>query len=182
MLAWKPVRKLRVLDFDIETVAAGFADPEWVPQKVTCIAWSWIGERTVHVRTRDEDDMLDAFLAAYNTADMVTGHNIVRFDLPILNSEILRSERTPLSPKLAQDTIKIVRTKGFKKGQDNLGHLLHLREQKKALSWQQWQDAYDEPGWATVRERCASDVRQHKVLRQEMIQRGWLRAPAMWRP
>ena len=33
----------RVLDFDVETVAAGFADPDWVPQKITCVAWSWVG-------------------------------------------------------------------------------------------------------------------------------------------
>lgn len=40
----------RVLDFDIETVAAGFADPDWVPQKITCVAWSWIGEDRVESR------------------------------------------------------------------------------------------------------------------------------------
>src|SRR6187551_823836 len=41
-------RPLRILDFDVETVAAGFADPNWVPQKITCVAWSWIGEEKVH--------------------------------------------------------------------------------------------------------------------------------------
>src|SRR5690349_13816195 len=39
-----------ILDFDVETIAAGFADPDWVPQKITCVAWSWVGEDTVHSR------------------------------------------------------------------------------------------------------------------------------------
>lgn len=46
----KPKPPETVLDFDIETVAAGFADPDWVPQKITCVAWSWIGEDKVESR------------------------------------------------------------------------------------------------------------------------------------
>jgi hypothetical protein len=34
----------RILDFDIECVAAGYADPEWVPSHITAIAWSWVDE------------------------------------------------------------------------------------------------------------------------------------------
>jgi hypothetical protein len=39
------------LDFDCETLAAGFADPEWVPNRITAIAWSWVGEDAVETRT-----------------------------------------------------------------------------------------------------------------------------------
>src|SRR6476646_10115613 len=40
----------KVLDFDLETIAAGFADPDWVPQKITCAAWSWVGSGKVESR------------------------------------------------------------------------------------------------------------------------------------
>ena len=126
--------------------------------------------------------MLCDFHEEYDRADMVTGHNVIRFDLPVLNSECLRMHFVSLGAKLCQDTIRIVKTKGFKKGQDNIGHLLKLSAQKKALSWQQWQDAYEEDEWATVKERCASDVRQHKLMREEMLKRGWLKPPRMWQP
>lgn len=174
----------RTLDFDIETVAAGFGDPEWVPQKVTALAWSWCDEEEVHVRTRldGHEQMLDGFLEVYDEAAVVTGHNLLRFDLPILNAELLRSGYPPLGAKLVQDTMRIVRTKGFKKGQDNILTLLDAPVQKLAMNWQEWQDAYEEPGWETVIERVRSDVQGHKLMRREMIARGWLKPAVMWRP
>jgi hypothetical protein len=42
--------------------------------------------------------------------------------------------------------------------------------------------AYRVPGWPTVKERCVTDVEQHKLIRAEMIRRGWLGAPRAWRP
>ena len=180
-------KDLRTLDFDIETVATGFGDPQWVPQKVTCIAWSWIGSDHVAWST-DLDEtlsdlpMMDPFLEAYAEADMVTGHNLIRFDLPVLNGECLRRHMAPLGPKLVQDTMRIVKTKGLKKGQDNVGALLRVPNPKMPLSWQEWQDAYEEKGWKTVIDRCCDDVLKHKVMRQRMIDNGWLRPPTHWRP
>jgi len=126
--------------------------------------------------------MFDGFLAAYNDADILTGHNLIRFDLPVLNADLLRNGYPPLSPKLVQDTMRIVKTKGFKKGQDNLSTLLDNPIQKMPLNWQEWQDAYEEPGWETVIERCVSDVRGHKILRARMLERGWVKPAVMWRP
>ena len=182
----------RVLDFDLETIAAGFADPNWVPQKITCVAWSWVGEDEVHVRIcgpaglfgkpQKRASMLIPFLAELEKADMVTGHNILRFDLPILQAECLRLGLPPLKQVRVQDTMRIVRTKGFKKGQDNLEALLKSKQQKLALNWQQWQDAYDEYDWSTIRERAVTDVKGHKEIRAEMLKREWLKPPVEWRP
>jgi DNA polymerase elongation subunit (family B) len=183
---------LRILDFDIETVAAGFADPDWVPQKITCVAWSWIGSEEVEVRISTAAGlfgrpelrarMLRPLLAAINEADMLTGHNILRFDLPVLNSECLRLGLPTVPSILVQDTMKLgAWTKGFKKGQDNLGRMLKVKDEKLALDWQAWQDAYDEKGWVTIKERCVSDIRQHKQIRAEMIARNMLAAPRRWR-
>lgn len=187
-----PSKPKLILDWDVETVAAGFADPNWVPQKITAIAWSWVGDDKVHCTTRkgllgprDKERarrMIAPFLEALKDADMVTGHNLLRFDIPVLQSELLRNGFSSLKPMLVQDTMRIVKTKGFKKGQENLGHLLRLPIDKLPLSWQQWQDAYDESGWGTVVERCKSDVIQHKLMREEMLSKGWLKPPTWWKP
>jgi len=183
----------RILDFDIETMAAGFADPEWVPQKVTCIAWSWVGSDEVKVMTcggsgglfeapRLRRRMIEAFLKDYALADMVTGHNLIRFDLPVLNADCMRLGLPPLSPIRVQDTMRILRSKGFKKGQDNLAGLVKTHDRKLAMDWQQWEDAYATPGWPVVMDRARSDVVMHKQLRLAMIERGWLKPPTTWRP
>ena len=182
----------KILDFDCETIAAGFADPQWVPQKITCVAWSWVGADAVESRIATSEGlfsrpdrrrkMLEPLIESILEADIVTGHNLLRFDLPILNAECLRLGMPSLTRLLVQDTMKIVKTKGFKKGQDNLVALTDVPLRKLALSWQEWQDAYEEKGWKTVVERCVSDVLGHKMLRQEMLDRGWLKPPIPWRP
>lgn len=184
------VESRAILDFDIETIAAGFADPEWVPQKITCIAWSWVGSNTVQSRVcgpsgifgkpRLRARMLSALLGEIRKADMLTGHNIERFDLPVINAEAMRLGLEPVRGVLVQDTIRTLRSKGFKKGQDTLGRMYRTSSEKLALDWQAWQDSYDEPGWVTVRLRCESDVEGHKQLRARMLEEGHLRAPRRW--
>jgi DNA polymerase elongation subunit (family B) len=182
----------RILDFDIETIAAGFADPEWVPQKITCVAWSWIGSDVVESRVcgpagifgkpERRAKMLAPLLAALAEADMVTGHNIRRFDLPVIQAEVMRLGLPSLEPVLAQDTIKLRASKGFKKGQDNLGRLYRIADEKLALDWQAWQDAYDEDGWQTIRDRAESDVAMHKQLREALLELDYLKEPRRWAP
>lgn len=181
----------KILDFDIETVAAGFADPDWVPQKITCVAWSWIGSDEVESRIcgptgifgdpNKRTEMLIPLLDAINEANMLTGHNIGRFDLPILNAEAMRLGLKPIREVLIEDTMRLARSKGFKKGQDNLGRLLKTDGEKLALDWQAWQDAYDEDGWGTIRERCESDVLQHKQVREALKVHDYLKPPRYWR-
>jgi hypothetical protein len=115
-------------------------------------------------------------------ADILTGHNIARFDLRVLNANFMRFGLDPLPGLRVQDTIRLPKTKGLKKGQDNLGELLGIEVHKLPLNHQQWDDAYRVPGWPTVKERCVTDVEQHKLIRAEMIRRGWLGAPRAWRP
>jgi hypothetical protein len=148
------------------------------------MAWSWCDAEHVSYATLLDgaEYMFGMFLEAYNEADMVTGHNLIRFDLPVVQADLMRLGFPSLRPKKVQDTIRIRRTKGFKKGQDNLLTLLRVPEQKMALNWQQWQDAYEESDWATVIERVTSDVRGHKLLREKMLTRGWLRPARVWSP
>lgn len=184
-------RTRRILDFDIETVAAGFADPDWVPQKITCVAWSWVDSDFVESRICGPEGifgdpsararMLQPLLDEIAQADIVTGHNLIRFDIPIVNSECMRLGFDPIREVKVQDTMRVFRSKGFKKGQDNLGRLFKIQNEKLALDWQAWQDAYDEPDWETIRERAESDVLMHKELREEMLRRDILKPPVVWK-
>ncbi len=178
----------RILDWDLETIAAGFADPNWVPQKITCVAFGWLDEPDVKTtvcgplglmgKPEARAKMLRPLLKAISEASMITGHNLIKFDLPVLNAECLRLGLEPISGVLVQDTMRLrVKTKGFKKGQDNLARLLKLQNEKKPMDWQQWQDAYDEGGWEGIMERASTDVIQHKEMRAEMLNRNWLKAP-----
>jgi len=177
-------RARRILDWDLESQAAGFGEPDWVPQRVTAIAWSWIGEDHVSYATLLDgvDYMFEMFLEAYGEADILTGHNLLRFDLPVLQADLLRNDYSPLKSRLVQDTMRIVKTKGFKKGQDNLSTLLENPIQKQSMNWQEWENAYQESDWQTVIDRVTSDVAGHKVLREEMLRRGWLKPAVRWRP
>lgn len=187
----KPVaeRPRRTLDFDIETLAAGYADPEWVPSTVTAWAFSWgdtIEVDALPVRhlydRKARRRFLQPLLRALEDADVLSGHNIIRFDLPVLQAEVMRLGLPSLPTRLVQDTIRLPRAKGFKKGQDNLAVLTGVREEKLPLNFEQWAAAYSERDLGTVKERVAGDVRQHMRLREQMRERGWLVAPRMWSP
>lgn len=186
-----PLSKRRILDFDLETVAAGYADPAWVPSKIMCVAWSWVGDDAVHVEVcgkrgyfdpEPRRDMLQRFLPVFNAADIVTAHNAIRFDLPTLNSELIRLDLPPLTAKLVIDTMRLPKARGLKKGQDVLSDLFSTAARKLPLNWQQWEDAYEQDGWETVKSRCAGDVGQHKQLFVELGKRGLLARPVAWRP
>ena len=184
-------RDLRILDFDMESLAAGFADPAWVPQKITCISWSWVGYDAVNTVISTQMGffipsiraaMLVQFMPVFNQADMVTGHNLIRHDLPLLKSECLLLGVEPPQPKLVQDTMRLGRTKGLKKGLDNLAGMLKTQEEKQAMDWAAWEAAYEDPTWQKVIDRCESDVRLHKEVRAEMLRRGgWLTPPVTGR-
>lgn len=179
----------RILDFDIEALAAGYADPAWVPDKITCCAWSFVGSDQVDATISDKEGffsrkrrgkMLEPLIEAMNSADILTGHNIIRYDLPVIQAECMRIGLPPIGPYRVQDTIRMRKTKGFKKGQDNLGRLLHSLQQKEAMDWEAWDQEYERDGWPAIISRCKTDVIQHKQIREEMIERGWLRGISRW--
>lgn len=190
-LRWSNAGVRRLLDFDVETLAAGFADPQWVPNRITAIAWSWVGQEKVECRTILDytrslpgfleahflgcRPMLEEFAAVFNEADAVTGHNISRFDLGVINAELMRLQLPVLKSKPVIDTMRLVRSKGFKKGQDVMAGLFEVPADKKAMHWQEWQRAYATPGWPEVRERVSGDVVQHKLLLGRLLELGYLR-------
>jgi len=135
--------------------------------------------------------MIDEFLQDYAEADMVTGHNLLRFDLPVLNADMIRLGLGVLPEKLVQDTMKLKKTKGLKKGQGNLAIMLGVRAKKRDMDWADWDAAYEWDAviegdvfvdWSKVVERCVTDVKQHKQLRKRLLEEGLLKSPILWKP
>jgi len=183
--------RLRILSFDLETLAAGYADPAWVPDKITCAAWSWVGEKRVHSLITGKDgffsrelrgERIRPLLDAIAESDTLIGHNVVRFDLRTLQAECMRFGFPKLRPVRVQDTIRLGKTKGLKKGQDDLSYMVGSPVRKQTMNWEQWDRAYEEDDWATVISRCVTDVKGHKVLWERLRDRGYLQAPTMWAP
>jgi DNA polymerase elongation subunit (family B) len=185
------VGPLKILDFDIETRRVGFFTAgKFAPDgcEPIAIACSWLDEARVDVVTLDETDsetMLGWFSSRYEMADIVTGHYIRKFDLPILNAGMLEHGLPLLGAKLISDTQgDLPRRGGLSASQENLAGMFGLRQSKVAVSDHVWRGAarLEPEAMEIVRERVVRDVRQHKALRAHLIAQGTLRPPRMWRP
>ena len=190
-LGLDPRPQERILDFDIETLAAGFADPNWVPQKITVASWSFVGEEEVHHLITGKEgfwsrslrgERLRPLIQAISSATALQGHNIIRFDLPVLQAECARCGLDPLPKIKVYDSMKLLKMKGFKKGQSNMSHNFRLKEEKMSLEWSEWDAAYEEDGWPVAIERCRTDVIQHKAFAANPDVQKWLRGPSIWKP
>src|SRR5581483_6649372 len=131
----RPSRKLKILDFDIETRLVGFYSAgRFKPSgsEPTAIAASFVGEDEVHVWVQPDytvEEMLVYFLELYDQADIVTGHYIRKFDLPILNANLFEQGYGLLGEKLVQDTkVDLREFEGLSKSQENLAETLELFE------------------------------------------------------
>lgn len=189
-------RALRILDFDVECRPIAWYGGDWVTKQPTAIAWCWVGDTDVRVEAIGESDrssrvlieesrMLEAFVEAYDEADVVTGHFIRGFDLPLLNGSLLRLGMAGLGAKMAQDTkTDLVRAQGLSKSQENLGAMLDLDHPKVGMDTAKWSDANMllPEGIRLTKERVVGDVVQHMELRQRLLDAGALKAPGVWSP
>lgn len=127
-------------------------------------------------------EFLRPLVDMFRVADVATGHNVRRFDLPVLGAEVMRLGLPLLPAVMVLDTIRLPVSKGMKKGQDNLAVLLKVKTRKMPLNFQEWAEAYGEPDLATVRARVTSDVQTHMEILVRMREEGWLSVPRKWRP
>ena len=188
-------RRFRILDFDCECRPLAWYGGDWVTKQPTAIAWKFIGERgRVEVAVIGESDrsslvldeeraMLTAFVAAYDAADIVTGHYIRGFDLPLLNGALMRLGMPLLETKLTQDTKgDLVRGHGLSKSQENLGAMFELAHPKVGMNTSKWADGNMllPRGIVETRKRVVGDVRQHVELRARMLERRVLGPARAW--
>lgn len=179
---------MRVLDFDIENRPLSYLGSDFTTGEITAIAWAWCDQPDdVQCSLLGEDEpvtMLTKFVAAYNRADMVTGHYITGHDLGYINGALMESRMPVLADKLVQDTkTALVRRKGMSGSQENLAAMLLLEHDKVKMNQIKWRAAnrLTREGLALTRERVVGDVQQHMEMRRTLLELGYLGPPVLWR-
>lgn len=178
--------KVNILDFDIENRPLSYLGQDFTTSDITIIAWSFGGTVECYTQTREEhsyEEMLDAFVVAYNQANIVTGHYILGHDLPIINGALLERELAPLGPTLVSDTkVHLIGRKGVSASQESLGAMLGLDNQKFQMDQAKWRSAnrLEPDGIAVAAHRCISDVIEHMEMRRRLVELGWLKPPTRW--
>ena len=179
-------RPMRILDFDVEARPLHWIGGDYVSKEITAIAWAWVGEETATAYLLGETDpieMLQKFVEAYDAADMVTGHFIRGYDLPMVSGALTEYQLPALGKKLSHDTkIDLVRSSGLSKSQESLGAMLGLQHPKVQMNQAKWRAAnrLQPEGLAAVRERVIGDVLQHIEMRQRLLELGYLGPPVLW--
>lgn len=181
-----------ILHLDCEALSAGYPTGSWnkVPQKMTAIAWSWAGNDNVEVITCgkkgifDESvraKMISKILPILEKADILSGHYLRGFDMPLFVEECHRLNLPIPSSKFVLDTMDL--PKGvMKKGLDNLAVIYDLPVEKMALNWAHWYKAYGNPTWDEIEQRVASDVVLQKYVLAEQQKRKIQKPPKRWSP
>lgn len=186
-----PAEDLKVLDFDIETRLVGFYSAgRFKPNgsEPTALAASFGGRNVPYVMAQPADsviEILTLFRGLYDAADIVTGHYIRKFDLPILNGAMIEHGLPPLGKKLAQDTkVDLIGFEGLSKSQENLADMLGLAESKFKMNDAKWRQATRlvPEGVALTKKRVTQDVKQHMELRRALLEAGALKPPTLWEP
>lgn len=181
--------RLRVLDFDLEARPLGWIAADYVHKEITVAAWGWMGE-TPEAKALTKDDrtrntMLRAIRGAYDEADMVVGHFIRSFDLPLLNAMLVEQGDPPLGPKLTHDTkTDLVRMDGISKSQENLAAMWGISEEKVRMTVPAWRDAnrLSVSGVEGAIRRAVFDVAQNMALYRYETSHRLLGPPRVWRP
>lgn len=183
-------QRLRVLDWDIENRPSTYRGGDLPPTaEITAIAWAFIDRpkeiRCVLLGRDDPVEMLREFVAAYDLADMVTGHYIRKHDLPIVNAHLMLYGLPVLGPKLTQDTHgDLVRRKDLPASQKDLAEMLGIAEPKVEMSHMKWRKANQltPDGLVLTEKRAVGDVKQHMKMRTALLKAGLLKSPRVWRP
>jgi len=187
-LRWTEGKPLRWLSFDIENRPLTYLGSDFTTAEVTAIAASWAGEKKVHCWALGEvtgEEMLLGFLGLYQACDGATGHYIRRHDLPIINGALLELGLPLLTAKLTCDTkMDLVRRKDLSASQESLGEMYGLSHPKEHMSQPAWRKAnrLTPEGIRETRRRVIGDVKQHKALRNALLNAGALGPPKVWYP
>lgn len=177
-------RPLKILDFDLECLPGHWIGGDYVSKIITAAAWSWVGEDEVQVVTHyDESDIASLVADKIEKADIVTGHYIRGFDLPLLNGGLLRERYVSLADVMTSDTkLDLKKAHGRSKSQKNLAAELGVKANKVDMTLYEWEmfNTRQPGGRDKGVERVRGDVIQHKALRAVLLAIGWLGPPKRW--
>lgn len=178
----------RILDFDIENRPLSYLGSDFTTSEITAIAWGWADQpddniHCVLLGVMTVPQMLRNFVAAYDLADIVTGHYILMHDLPIINAALLEYGMKPLGPKMVSDTkVHLMKGKGVSKSQESLSDLLGVDAEKYHMTQSKWREAnrLEPQGLKETKKRVVMDVAQHKQLRAALVANRYLSGPKLW--
>lgn len=180
-------RPLRTLDLDVECRPLHFYG-DLVSKEITAIAWAWTDAPTdvtcLLLGEHDLPSMLRAFAEVYRQADLITGHFIRGFDLPLLNGAMTEFELPALPARLTHDTkLDLMKRSGLSGSQENIAAMLGLAHPKVSMNQAKWRAAnrLTPEGLALVKERVVGDVTQHLEMRDRLLSLGYLGPPRWWR-
>ena len=135
-------------------------------------------------------DWLAHVAEVLTTPDILTGHNIDKFDLPLMQAQLMRFGMPPLPDLITQDTMRLPKKRDMSASQESLINYKSLDLKcpigmpiyKDHLSIPEWEDAA--LGWddSILIERPSSDVHGHAHLREKLIELEYLGAPRTWKP
>ena len=182
------LRAARVLDWDCENRPLSYLGGDFTTPELTVVAWKMLPRgdmRVTALGVHDMATMLGSFCQAWDEADLVTGHNIIRHDIPLINAMLLEAGLPSLGCKLVCDTWAHLkkRAPGFA-SQENLARMLGVKAPKIGMSMVGWREAnrLTPEGIEKAMARAVGDVRQHTQLRRKLLELGWLRPPKLWQP
>jgi hypothetical protein len=179
--------KLRILDFDTEARPLSYWGDRPTAE-ITAIASCFvddIGSMEVSLLGQDDPkEMLQRFVERYDAADIVTAHNLRRYDLPQINGALMEYGLPSLKPKTTIDTYLDMKKKGdIPASQEYLLDLFELGT-KVHMGQHSWRTANRllPDGVKKTAKRVTGDVYDHMRLRAYMAQRGLLKNAKVWRP
>lgn len=193
-------RKLTVRDFDFESKPLWFW---WDKPTAVLTSLSWmdsVGGVINHDSMTTEiaplgakneyKDWLAHVFDMLTEPDILTGHNIDKFDLPLFQAQLMRLGMPGLPSLVTQDTMRLPKKRDMSASQESLINYKSLNLTcpigmpiyKDHLSIPEWEEAA--MGWddSVLIERPSSDVHGHAHLRETLIQKGYLAPPRSWQP
>lgn len=187
MTIHKTTKRLKILHFDTESRPLSWISSDYVTSELTAIAAGWADDEKIFswvLGLHSPFHMHSMFEYLWMKADIVTGHYIRKHDLPRINSDRFELGLKPLSPRFVQDTCSdLHKFQGNSKSQENLCEMFGLEEEKYHMNQIKWRKAnrLEREGLRLTRERVEGDVAQHKALRGELLRRGMLKPPKLWK-
>ena len=181
-----------ILVFDMEARPTAWIGGDYVGRTMTAYACSYLDSEFIEsdvIAAGDYarwKDMVTILAENLEHADIVVGHYIRGFDLPLLNADLERIGAVSLPRLLALDT-KIDRKQGngLSESLENLLARYDLPEQKMSMKepwWEEFNLWQTERTRTLVRERVESDVAGTKALYRAMIEADRLKEPKAWDP
>jgi len=181
---WGPKR--RVWCFDCETRPGPWGGSDFTFRSMLSIAAGFEDGPILYLAPGFSKGYLETFIAPLRQGGiLVVGHNAIRYDLPLLNGTMMKMGLRPLGPQLVCDTYAhlLKSDYAYSKSLGNMAERFGIQA-KGSMSEFKWEQVY--AGVPEYLEKLRlyniGDVETTLGLRRELLARGLLRPPRVWRP